>query len=55
MAFSQLNLLTAVRIIAQIIYFCDFVNKINNQYMHKSMCECIRENKVKLIDQKNAE
>lgn len=56
MAFSQLNLLTSVGITAKIIYSsCDFVNKINKQCMHKSMCECIRENKVKFIDQKNAE
>jgi len=40
-----------VGIIAQLIYFCDFVNKINKQYMHKSMCEYIRGNKVKFTDQ----
>lgn len=44
-----------VGIIAQVIYFWDFVNKINSQYMHKSMCECTRETRVKFIDQMNVE
>ena len=41
-----------VGIYAQIIYFCDFLNKINKQYMLKSICEC-RENQVKLTNQMN--
>ena len=32
-----------VGIIAQIIYFCDFVNKIKNQYKYTNLCVNVEE------------
>ena len=54
MGFNLLCYTKSVGIYAQIIYLCDFVNKINNQNMHKSMSKYNIENRVKLIDQMNA-
>ena len=55
MGFNLLCYTKSVGIYAQIIYLCDFVNKINNQNMHKSMSKYNIENRVKLIDQMNAQ